>query len=166
MVSLQAWCWDAMFRKEHGGCHFSSGVSEIIVSLGNSQRFPPKHRVICSPTGTPHKSQHSRWATPEYGVVYGSTPCVRVSTKLIRASVVVKSENTVARSIPVEYVVGPCAGWSLFCKGSTLKCRSLRYTQSSNESERQVDRSAGNDSCHCVESWLVYHLSVWDHGWL
>ena len=127
-------------------------VSQITVSPGNSQLVPADAPFDMLSTGHAAWSQHSRWVTTDSDVVYGNTPCGRGSTKLPLASGVAKSENLDERSIPVEYVVGQYAGWSLFWNGSTSKCRSLRYTQSADESECLVDCSVGTGSIHCVVS--------------
>jgi len=58
VVSLQVWCWDAMFRSTVKCGTVSMCVSQIIVSPGNSQIFLADAPCDMLPTGHAAWSQH------------------------------------------------------------------------------------------------------------
>jgi len=69
VVSLQVWCWDAMFRNTVECDIVSMRVSEIIVPPGNSLIFPVDGPCDMLSTGHAPWFRYSRWATPDSDVV-------------------------------------------------------------------------------------------------
>jgi len=99
-----------MFRNTVECGNVSMRVSEIIVPTGNSLIFPADGPCDMLSTGHAARFRYRRWAASDSDVVYGNTSCGRGFTNLPHASVVAKSEKLEERPIPVEFVVGQCAG--------------------------------------------------------